>query len=126
LANHTTTNLTEGDNLYFTEARAIEALSDTISYLLGLIAELQGDSIAAEPNFSCGSAFSYQGYDYGTAEIAGRCWFTENLRTELFADGNPIPELALAPEWEGTSTAARIPYNNDEEYNLPTYGYLYN
>ena len=32
----------------------------------------------------------YQGYTYDLVEIAGQCWFKENLRASSFNDGSPI------------------------------------
>ena len=35
---------------------------------------------------------SMDGYDYAVVEIGDQCWFAENLRTTVYADGSAIPE----------------------------------
>jgi len=127
LANHTTSGLAEETNLYFTNERAIEALSDTLAYLLGLIAQLQeGGSGGGSDAFTCGtSTVTFDGHDYSTVEIGTQCWFAENLRTTQYADGSAIPEVTDGTTWTTTNDGARAAYNNDAN-NLATYGYLYN
>ena len=131
LANHTTSGLTEGTNLYFTNERAIEALSDTLAYLLGLIAQLQdggsgGGSGGGSDAFTCGtSTVTFDGHDYSTVVIGDQCWFAENLRTTQYADGSAIPEVTDGTAWGSNNDGARAAFNNDAS-NLATYGYLYN
>lgn len=65
------------------------------------------------------------GYDYDVAQVGDQCWFTENLRTTIYADGTAILEVADGGAWIGLSTGARCDYNNDSA-NVTTYGRLYN
>ena len=127
LANHTTSGLAEGTNLYFTNERAIEALSDTLTYLLGLIAQLQDGGLGGGSDaFTCGtSTVTFDGHDYSTVLIGDQCWFAENLRTTQYADGSAIPEETDASAWQATTDGARAANGNDST-NLSTYGYLYN
>ena len=69
---------------------------------------------------------SMDGYNYGLTTIGDQCWFAENLRTTLYADGSAIPELTDHTEWAATSTGARCDYNNVPFPNVATYGRLYN
>ena len=69
---------------------------------------------------------SMDGYNYGLTTIGDQCWFAENLRTTLYADGTAIPELTDHTEWAATSTGARCDYNNVPFPNVATYGRLYN
>ena len=39
---------------------------------------------------SCGDTVYYQGYGYPSVQIGGQCWFTENLRTAYFANGDDV------------------------------------
>ena len=39
----------------------------------------------------CGSPVSYQGYDYATVQIGTQCWFAENLRNDVYLNGDDIP-----------------------------------
>ena len=67
---------------------------------------------------------SMDGYSYGVVAIGDQCWFAENLRTTVYADGTPIPEVTNTA-WEYLSTGARGDYDNDAS-NVATYGRLYN
>ena len=69
---------------------------------------------------------SMDGYNYGLTTIGDQCWFAQNLRTTLYADGTAIPELTDHTEWAATSTGARCDYNNVPFPNVATYGRLYN
>ena len=68
---------------------------------------------------------SMDGYSYGLMAIGDQCWFAENLRTTLYADGSAIPEVSDDTAWEGLSTGARCDYGNDAS-NVAIYGRLYN
>ena len=68
---------------------------------------------------------SMDGYNYGLTTIGDQCWFAENLRTTLYADGTAIPELTDHTEWAATSTGARCDYDN-VPLNVANYGRLYN
>ena len=65
------------------------------------------------------------GYDYAVVEIGDQCWFAENLRTTVYADGSAILEVTDNTAWAGLSTGARCDYDNDAS-NVATYGRLYN
>ena len=133
LSNHSTDGLGEGStNLYFTEQRAIEALSDTLAYLLQLIADLQNgasDAPGTAP-FTCGtSTVTYDSHDYATVQIGEQCWFAENLRSTKYNDEAVIPSGLDATEWSNTEDGAMTIYDEDganEATNLETYGRLYN
>jgi len=68
---------------------------------------------------------SMDGHSYGVVEIGDQCWFAENLRTTVYADGAAIPEVTDNAAWAGLSTEARCDYDNDAS-NVATYGRLYN
>lgn len=65
------------------------------------------------------------GYDYDVVQIGDQCWFAENLRTTLYADGSAISEVTDDATWAGLSSGARCDYGNDAS-NVSTYGRLYN
>ena len=58
---------------------------------------------------------------YNTVQIGLQCWMKENLRTSKYADNMPIPE---GNTYSYTEPYRYAPDNN--ESNVPTYGYLYN
>ncbi|MDA9864034.1 fibrobacter succinogenes major paralogous domain-containing protein [Flavobacteriales bacterium] len=67
----------------------------------------------------------FDSYAYTLVQIGDQCWFAENLRTTVYADGSAIPEVTDESNWLGLSTGARCDYNNDGG-NQGTYGRLYN
>ncbi len=91
----------------------------------------------------CGTV-SYQGYDYATVLIGEQCWFAENLLSENFQNGDPIPAGLSDSEWENTQNnsllGAVAVYGEDEgcwngspdidacdpNQSLNEYGRLYN
>ena len=89
---------------------------------------------------SCGDPVSYQGYDYATLLIGDQCWFTENLRSESYENGDAIPANLSDYEWEFTTSGAVAVYGEDAGCNnyspdidacdlaqsLNEYGRLYN
>ena len=79
----------------------------------------------ATAEWTCGDPVSYHGYDYATVQIGEQCWFAENLRTELYQNGDSIPWDLNNEEWSGTSEGAQAVYAN-EASNLSDYGRLYN
>jgi len=81
---------------------------------------------AAPPAFvNCGDPYTYDGHSYATVQIGTQCWFAENLRTTVYADGSTIPEVTDNSAWAGLSTGARCDYDNDAN-NVATYGRMYN
>ena len=71
------------------------------------------------------SSVEFDGHTYSVVEIGDQCWFAENLRTTIYADGTGISELTGNVAWELTNSGARCDYNNDAS-NVATYGRLYN
>jgi len=85
------------------------------------------------------------GYTYSLVEIGDQCWFAENLRTTVYANGDGIPAGLTDGEWISTTSGAAAVYgegsstcNNfslyldlgidacDEAQSLAAYGRLYN
>ena len=54
-----------------------------------------GSGCGPEPAWACGDPLEYQGYDYETVQIGGKCWFAEDLQTAHFTNDDPI---AFAPD----------------------------
>jgi uncharacterized protein (TIGR02145 family) len=67
----------------------------------------------------------FDGYTYETVVIGSQCWFAENLRSDNYADGAPIPGGLNGSEWAATTEGAQAIYENDTTY-LSNYGRLYN
>ena len=72
---------------------------------------------------SCGglTVADCDGNVYHTVPIGQQCWMKENLRTTHFANGT---EIAI-----GVNSSLTVPYRfapNGHDWEVPTYGYLYN
>ena len=94
----------------------IQDLSQVYQDLLDAHAELQQtvDSLQLViENPPCGSIVAFGGRGYETVQIGDQCWFAENLRTTVYADGTSIPEVTDDAAWTGLSTGARCDYDND-------------
>ena len=85
------------------------------------------DSAANTDDGSCKTCegIEFDGCTYAAVEIGDQCWFAENLRTTVYADGSAIPEVTDNIAWAGLSTGARCDYDNNAS-NVATYGRLYN
>ena len=44
---------------------------------------------------------SMDGYTYGVVQIGDQCWYAENLRTTVYADGSAIQEETGNSVWSG-------------------------
>ena len=89
---------------------------------------------------SCSSSIEFDGHTYSPVEIGDQCWFSENLRTTVYANSDAIPAGLTDGEWSTTSSGATAVYgeddgcNNyspdidacDEAQSLGEYGRLYN
>ena len=75
--------------------------------------------------FNCGDPVNYHGYDYATVQIGDQCWFAENLRTELYQNGDSIPSDFSASDWGVLETGAYAVYESNEN-NLTQWGRMYN
>jgi uncharacterized protein (TIGR02145 family) len=75
----------------------------------------------------CGgqSTITFDGYTYALVGIGTQCWFKENLRSDNYRNGDPIPGELSDGQWNSTMVGAQSVYNNDVA-NLATYGRLYN
>ena len=109
LGNHTTDDLAQGTtNLFMTssERELIQAMAHAI------------DSLLCTP-------VEHQGVVYEVILIGEQCWFAENLRCELYADGTSIQNVTNISAWSNLSTGAQCVYSNDVN-DIETSGLLYN
>jgi uncharacterized protein (TIGR02145 family) len=75
----------------------------------------------------CGgqTSLTYDGRTYDLVEIGGQCWFADNLATDQYRNGDPIPTGLDNTTWQNTTSGAYAIYNNDPANDV-TYGKLYN
>ena len=87
------------------------------------MSDLDGDGVC-DWNV-CGDPLHYQGYHYATVIIGGQCWFSENLRSENYQNGEEIDAGLSNSDWAQTNSGAVAVYG-EEPSNLDVYGRLYN
>jgi uncharacterized protein (TIGR02145 family) len=96
--------------------------------LLSLLSDFGTDCVASDDpetaEWTCGDPVNYHGYDYATVQIGEQCWFAENLRSELYQNGLPIPGGLDNEQWSTTSVGAQS--IGPIESNPLTHGRLYN
>jgi len=100
--------------------RGVEDLLLLLSYF-GTECDL-GSEVA---EWTCGDAVNYHGYDYSTVQIGEQCWFAENLRSELYSNGDSINNAQGNFDWQLVSEGLQGVYDDQFE-NLNIYGRLYN
>jgi uncharacterized protein (TIGR02145 family) len=86
----------------------------------------------------CGGAstVTFDGHTYALVGIGSQCWFKENLRSDNYRNGDPIPGGLSDAEWTSTTSGAQAVYgegtsavlqgSGDAVANLAAYGRLYN
>lgn len=73
-----------------------------------------------------GQGVTFSGHAYSSIVLGnGQEWMAENLRTAVYANGDPIPNLQHGTEWINSENGAWVHYNNDAQFENP-YGKLYN
>jgi uncharacterized protein (TIGR02145 family) len=82
------------------------------------------------------SSVTFDGHTYDLVQIGTQCWFKENLRSDNYRNGDPIPGNLTDAQWTSTNSGAQTVYGegtsqvedggSDEVANLATYGRLYN
>lgn len=89
-----------------------------------LLEMLSQFGICYQDEWSCGDVLNYHGYDYTTVQVDDLCWFADNLRTEHYSNGDPIPSnVPDSALW--TTQGAQTFFELDLEY-LEERGRLYN
>ena len=89
----------------------------------------------------CGDPLEYLSYDYETVQIGEQCWFAENLRSEIYANGDSITANLNDDLWTSTTCGAMSVYGQigsnctgvspdgdacNELWSLNEFGRLYN
>ena len=67
----------------------------------------------------------FDDYGYETAILGGHEWFLENLRSTIYANGDPIPFFQDEEQWAAALSGQQVYYDLDGD-NLQGYGRLYN
>ena len=72
-----------------------------------------------------GTVTDIDGNVYDTRKIGNQWWMTENLKVTRYGNGDSIPNVTIASEWENLTTGAYCSFANDTTY-VSSYGRLYN
>ena len=101
---------------------------------------LFGSCDAPQTNWSCGDPLVHLDHAYTTVDIAGQCWFAENLRSTVYTNGDPVDQVLDAATWASSAAGATVIYGEgagsctelspldacDETVALAAFGRLYN
>ena len=96
-----------------------------INDLLSLLSDFGMECPPEMAEWTCGDPVNYHGYDYATVQIGDQCWFAENLRTELYQNGDSIPGDFSSSDWGALDIGAQTVYGSNES-NLTDWGRMYN
>jgi uncharacterized protein (TIGR02145 family) len=91
----------------------------------GLTDHTCGTENVHNPAKTYGSMTDQQGNVYKTILIGNQEWMSENLKTSIYRNGDPIENVNDSTLWAETITGAWAYFNNDIQYECP-YGKLYN
>ncbi len=97
---------------------AMESCQEDLDYdgvigvndLMSLLASFGTDCSTYEEEIGCGTPIEYHGYEYQTVLIGDQCWFAENLRTELYLNGEEIPSGLDRETWCNATYGATTYY----------------
>lgn len=124
-------------------SKALTELSmGTTYYFAAFVTNEAGTVTGSTQNFTtdswtCGvNTVTFDGFDYQTVQIGSQCWLKQNLRSDNYRNGDPIPTGFTNTQWGALSFGAQTVYNQDESSNLlnppsvgnnlEVYGRLYN
>ncbi len=96
-------------------------ISNTTYYVRAYATNSAGTAYGTQQTFTTASAVVLPSVTIGT-----QVWTTQNLSVARYRNGDVIPQVTDATQWENLSTGAWCWYNNDSATYAATYGRLYN
>ncbi len=84
-----------------------------------------GEQNVHNATITYGTMTDQDGNTYKTVVIGEQEWMAENLNTSIYRNGDSIPEIQDADEWDATTSGAWC-YPNNEVAKACPYGKLYN
>ena len=84
-----------------------------------------GSCMFPPPQCAGVAAITFDGNTYPLVGIGNQCWFKENLRSDNYRNGDPIPGDLNNSQWLAVTSGAQAVYNQNAA-NLAKYGRLYN
>jgi uncharacterized protein (TIGR02145 family) len=107
---------------YYVRAYATNSAGTAYGNELSFTSSAGGGGIVTNP----GAGVTFDGYAYASIVLGnGQEWLAENLRTTVYANGDPIPNVTDQVQFNNSNTGAWANYNNDIQNDNP-YGKLYN
>lgn len=74
---------------------------------------------------NCGDSLTYQGEKYATRRFGAQCWFTQNLRTTTFLNGDALTELTSDNYSQVQSLGWENLYVSPPSEDVEAYGHYY-
>lgn len=116
--------ITNGSGIGNYSSSLSNLLPDRIYYVRAYALNREG--IAYSPQVSFETLLTdYEGNTYHKITIGTQVWMVENLRTQFYRNGDPVPNIASGSVWANGIEGACCSYNN-EDTNKEIYGILYN
>ncbi len=107
---------------YYVRAYAINSNGVSYGNTISFYSVYAQNIIVSNP----GNGVVLDGYNYPTIVLGnGQEWMAENLRTTVYANGDPIPNIQSNSQWGSIEAGAYCYYLNDVQYQN-IYGNLYN
>ena len=107
---------------YYVRAFAINSAGTAYGNELSFTTSTSNTIISSNP----GAGVTFNGYTYSSIVLGnGQEWMAENLKTTVYANGDPIPNVTDSAQWITTTSGAWVNYNNDNQLDN-VYGKLYN
>lgn len=89
-----------------------------------------GGLLAALAHAQCPASgrVTYQGRSYALVQVAGQCWFAENLAATAFSNGDAVPLVDDPDQWNpgGPVASARAGTPKRDSTLVPVHGLYYN
>jgi uncharacterized protein (TIGR02145 family) len=107
---------------YYVRAFAINSAGTAYGNELSFTTSTSNTIISSNP----GAGVTFNGYTYSSIVLGnGQEWMAENLKTTVYANGDPIPNVTDSLQWLTTTSGAWAYYDDNSAFNNP-YGKLYN
>ena len=97
------------------DGNGIVGAADLLPFLEFFGMPFEPEAISCQSaEFNCGDSLAYHGHYYHTVNLAGECWFEENLRTAQYANGDSIATNLNHSEWYTSETGLTAIYGEGE------------
>jgi uncharacterized protein (TIGR02145 family) len=123
--NYSGENCSDNNAYTFNDVWTTDCLCEGVPGITGTTLHTCGTQNVHNPNLTYGSMTDQEGNVYKTIIIGTQEWMAENLKTNIYRNGEAIPNVTDDGIWSTLSSGAWSYYNNNENFSCP-YGKLYN